>query len=49
LVKGHLAGDDIMDFLRLLETLRGRKGAGNVPDNGLDPLMTGLKRKDRGQ
>ncbi len=38
-----------MDFLRLLETLCGRKGAGNVPDNGLDPFMTDTKRKGRGQ
>ena len=40
---GQLGGEVISGFLRVLVTLRGRKGAGNAPDNGPDPFMTGIK------
>ena len=49
LVVGHLLDDDITGFLHFLETLRGRKGAGNAPDNGPDRFMTGTNGLCRGQ
>ena len=43
LVGGHPTSGFIAVILRVLVTLRGRKGAGNAPDNGPDPFMTGTK------